>query len=1139
MRKNIKLYIGDQEVDYSDKLSLPITYTLEDLKNPTIVKNSFSKTISIPGTKNNNKIFGDMFDLKKFIESNPTSGIGVKFDPSKRVDFKLFNGSTLVESGYIQLNNISVQNKVITYSITLYGGLGDFFYNLKYKEDGELKTLADLRYFIEDVSGNLYDEADEFNFKVNKELVEECMFYNTIDETSNTLKDFLTFIPAYNGVYENFDNETCLINTNEGIFPTSITKDDKTYTPYEGYGLAKLNKPYTEWEMRDLRSYKQRPGLKVSKLIKTICREENSGYTVKFDPDFFNSGNPYWIKSYVALPLLGSGDKETDNSTEGKLVKYNNNYWVGIKNGEEKASAAGYTQITDSDYIFSTEDIIDMSALPSGSLTTIDLPIQIKFTNNTTTTANKLYLSYVLNGKSNNTTYIMHPFRTSFVAQIMIFDAESTSLQPVAYSPIYNFTSDALGNNALAGPGTWFNYWPWTDAAIETIPGYFENLNGNFIFKSDAGSNIFHLVAKNVPKINKARVIISLNRYSESSEDILPLWTKQTMFPGTINDNAVDGSISINWAQNNYTVTTEWVGTVASDLLITKSSLLKTESTPADFLLSYSKLFGLYFIKDVNSKTITICTRNNFFKDSVVDWSDRIDYDKDLTITPLLFEKKWYKLSLETPDTYYAKKYNKEYDIDYGQKRLNTGYNFNEETEDLYKDNIYENVVTARDTSKYYRNFYTSDNQYAPAFLNDNITYTLYKKVSGELSSGEQELYGANFIDVNKTVEWFTVPGNDVSSKLCLYSLNGDEKSLSEISASLVLFDGYEKLLDINGNPIKYYITDDLSAMGVLNDGEFCYLYTNDEYNADGDRIAIEITSIPKYVRYVSSSGNITHSLDFGLPKEIYNDLEYNETATIYNKFWDKFYKDLFNVNTRKITCFVKLSDELVNNEALRKFYYFEDSYWILNKIEGYDINSDATTRCEFIKVQDPNNYLNGVDNLGSYIQIDPYKMTVDHKAGELEVEVQSNVNWEVFYSTSHKVKSISPSSGTAGITKIKVNYTANTNYQDDYFYLRVTPVGVSSGGATLDVVQTPNPDNVVSVYGKITYKQKPDWTPHICASNNNFTNCVYVRSSNNYKMYVPKGQEFTISLQGKYDELVSQKQIEALYEDININWEI
>lgn len=57
----------------------------------------------------------------------------------------------------------------------------------------------------------------------------------------------MTFIPAYNGLYENFDNETCLINTNENsIFPTSKTDSGVTYTPYNGYGLAKLNRAYTE-----------------------------------------------------------------------------------------------------------------------------------------------------------------------------------------------------------------------------------------------------------------------------------------------------------------------------------------------------------------------------------------------------------------------------------------------------------------------------------------------------------------------------------------------------------------------------------------------------------------------------------------------------------------------------------------------------------------------------------------------------------------------------------------------------------------------------------------------------------------------------------------------------------------------------
>lgn len=120
----------------------------------------------------------------------------------------------------------------------------------------------------------------------------------------------------------------------------------------------------------------------------------------------------------------------------------------------------------------------------------------------------------------------------------------------------------------------------------------------------------------------------------------------------------------------------------------------------------------------------------------------------------MLFDKKWYTMALETPETYYANKYDKQYDITYGQQRLDTGYNFNSDNTDLYSDNIYENIVSARDVDKYFRNFYNSNNVSVPAFMNDNITYSLYRTVSNERTSYDQDLYGANFIDVSKTVEW-------------------------------------------------------------------------------------------------------------------------------------------------------------------------------------------------------------------------------------------------------------------------------------------------------------------------------------------------------------------------------------------------
>lgn len=110
-------------------------------------------------------------------------------------------------------------------------------------------------------------------------------------------------------------------------------------------------------------------------------------------------------------------------------------------------------------------------------------------------------------------------------------------------------------------------------------------------------------------------------------------------------------------------------------------------------------------------------------------------------------------MSSEGPETYFYKKYNKKYSILYGQQRLNTGYNFNSETTELYSDNIYENIVSARWRNKYFRNFYNSSSLVVPAFMNDNITYTLFNNSTTELKTIDQELYGANFIDPSKTTE--------------------------------------------------------------------------------------------------------------------------------------------------------------------------------------------------------------------------------------------------------------------------------------------------------------------------------------------------------------------------------------------------
>lgn len=620
MRKNIKLFINNQEVNISEDLSLPITYSVEDFKNPTIVKNSFSKTITIPGTKQNNKIFGEIYKLDRFIidhTGTPTSG--VSFDPSKRVDFQIYNNSDLVESGYMQLNSISIKEAIVSYNITLYGGLGDFFYRLKYKEDGTNRTLADLRYFIEDSEGNVLPEDTEMNFTINKDFVNNC-FNQDWSTEGNQLNDVITFVPAYNGLYENFDNSTCLINTvNDTIFPKS--KDE--YTPYNGYALAKLNKSYTEWEMRDLRSYMQRPALKLSKLIKAICNKYNSGYDVVFDNDFFNSNNPYWNNTVVALPLLGSNEENEDKNTYTDQLTVSDNIWCGYTPSAGQYPVKGIIRDYSSTDLPSTNNIIDFTSLPATAFLNLDVDYQLNFVGDST--VNDLYLTYIVNNLR---------YYSSIVVQLFLYN-ENDLTNPIASSPLYNLTNRIPGDKQST-PDRWFNYDKKIDAPVETIYGHFIKNGDKYTFNSDDGHNTFKATFKDVPRVDRGRISIMIQGGTSLAFGWGYLTTSDIL--STTDNNTVKGYAEV--ITSNNTLTANWESSVSSGALITKETLLRTENTPADYLLSYSKLFGLYFTKDIDGKTIRIYTRNNFFKNIISDWSKRIDYSKDFTINPLIFDKK-------------------------------------------------------------------------------------------------------------------------------------------------------------------------------------------------------------------------------------------------------------------------------------------------------------------------------------------------------------------------------------------------------------------------------------------------------------------------------------------------------------------
>ena len=65
MNNEVKLYINNQEVEFQQSPDILFTYQEDDLTNPTVVKNSYTKTIKIPGTNKNNAIFDGIWNLER------------------------------------------------------------------------------------------------------------------------------------------------------------------------------------------------------------------------------------------------------------------------------------------------------------------------------------------------------------------------------------------------------------------------------------------------------------------------------------------------------------------------------------------------------------------------------------------------------------------------------------------------------------------------------------------------------------------------------------------------------------------------------------------------------------------------------------------------------------------------------------------------------------------------------------------------------------------------------------------------------------------------------------------------------------------------------------------------------------------
>lgn len=283
--EKISLYIAGKKVDLDNNSFILFNYTMEDLSNPTIVKNSFSKQITLKGTPANNEVFGNLYraDRRTIFGDGYT---GVAFDPLRKTPFTIYNEmNEIIESGYVKVDSVDKVSGGYEYKITLYGGLGSFFYGLTYDSDGNKRTLADLRYVHHDGTIKQIEskQVDKQNLLDAWTCLKEGSSYFETNPSASW--DIVNFAPCYNGIPKDFDANKLLVDQ------YTFSKIGSSYDVGGYYRksdcettLCVFTNPHTEWETRCLRPYLQRMVISVRSILEAICEKvNNGGYIVEIE----------------------------------------------------------------------------------------------------------------------------------------------------------------------------------------------------------------------------------------------------------------------------------------------------------------------------------------------------------------------------------------------------------------------------------------------------------------------------------------------------------------------------------------------------------------------------------------------------------------------------------------------------------------------------------------------------------------------------------------------------------------------------------------------------------------------------------------------------------------------------------------
>lgn len=895
--QNIQLYIQNNEIELDNKISFALTKQFEDLNNPTDIINDWSKTVSIPGTAKNNKIFGQIFRIdRKTVNGD---GVGIYFDPTKKIDMMLKYNEGLLLKGYAKVNSVMNSNGFIKYNLTLYGQLGKIFQ--------EMKLIS----FNDDVDQKYYINTDRYFTGV----LDRNIIYNSWNRTRSSILDldqamqygdmydFIGFTPNLAKV-DGFDYASYQGNASSAKKFTETLENSSEFKKAGMSADTALPNGVSPRELGEFRSYHQLPYIYVNKLFQIFKEkaEELTGYEWDLDDYWFNNKNPYWNELvYLLEPITGDSGYSYINKYTMKFGNitggtYKNVFeWYRTTNVLSSGEYSIYPTLTTTMQGFYQPDmsksveVIDMYnettkefTLPMGYTFAMLPELQLLIHHGTEHLSSKGNIGY----------------RYGLEIKFM-FDTET-------------FTTLVVGEDSIVPTTSYENVIVIPTFTTESRDHVFDVPLTLPVIETSTEKNVSFKVSTKWICVNGAASNISPVRSHKSATDNGELCTDGIQITLDVKSTST-ALAAIQDSQRSYT----------------KFNIAKfwnADYSLFDEILRYCKVFGILIITDDENKKLKFIHRSRYFKDyTIEDWTDKVDFTKDFAVVPIINDHKYMVFNYNDIETNCNQIYKGSYGTNFGELKLNTNFNFDNESVDI--------MPKSNPSITHTPNILSWNNLYS-----GNITYTVPKEYYVDCK-GDEDKYVSCF------------------------------GSYFFVGKTTVSFDTNEKL-----NLRQVRITDDTPYM--ITNNTYMYNQTND-YCIKSDKYQVLKIENNNYEQTWFEKNPLS---TYNVPSMVF---DYKrpfdpDAKSIYDIFWKNWLNERHGADNKIVTCYVNIQPLDYLSFRFNKFIKIKNQLYFVNKIYDYDITGNLLTKVDLLQITDISAY-----NTIPYYVYD--KLTIGFKYGYID----------------------------------------------------------------------------------------------------------------------------------------------------------